>query len=71
MSRVGTSTECNVAVSNGRVLPCACSEPLYLDIYPLLAKHLTGIGRFVARLVESLARLTSVRLITTIGGARA
>lgn len=47
------------------------AEPLYLDIYPLLAKQLTGIGRFVARLVESLAQLTPLRLITTIGGKRA
>src|SRR5581483_9676353 len=49
----------------------ARSEPLYLDVYPLLAKQLTGIGRFVARLVESLARLTPLRLVTTIGGKQA
>ncbi|HLN33270.1 MAG TPA: glycosyltransferase family 1 protein [Gemmataceae bacterium] len=49
----------------------SCAAPVYVDIYPLLAKHLTGIGRFVARLVESLARLTSLRLITTIGGSQA
>jgi glycosyltransferase involved in cell wall biosynthesis len=47
------------------------AEPLYLDICPLLGKHLTGIGRFVARLVEGLARLTPLRLITTIGGKHA
>lgn len=37
-------------------------EPIYLDVRPLLDKHLTGIGRFAARLVEALAQKTAVRL---------
>jgi glycosyltransferase involved in cell wall biosynthesis len=46
-------------------------EPLYIEISPLLVKQLTGIGRFVARLIEALARLTSLRLINTIEGEQA
>jgi glycosyltransferase involved in cell wall biosynthesis len=46
-------------------------RPLYVDVYPLLVKNLTGVGRFVARLVEALARLTPLRLVTTIGGEHA
>jgi glycosyltransferase involved in cell wall biosynthesis len=46
-------------------------RPLYVDVYPLLVKDLTGVGRFVARLVEALARLTPLRLVTTIGGEHA
>src|SRR5512136_158853 len=37
---------------------------LYIDVSPLLDKQLTGIGRFTARLVEALARVTSLRLFT-------
>jgi glycosyltransferase involved in cell wall biosynthesis len=60
------------SILTARKQPAAVrTEPLYLDIYPLLARHLTGIGRFVARLVESLARLAPLRLITTIGGKQA
>lgn len=42
--------------------------PTYVEISPLLVRQLTGIGRFVARLVESLSRLTPLRLINTIQG---
>ena len=45
--------------------------PIYIEISPLLVKQLTGIGRFVARLVEALAKLTSLRLINTIEGEHA
>src|SRR5262249_49078388 len=34
----------------------------------LLAKNLTGIGRFVARLVEALSRHCSLRLINSVEG---
>jgi hypothetical protein len=40
-------------------------EPLYVEASPLLARNLTGIGRFTARLVEGLAQRASLRLITT------
>jgi glycosyltransferase involved in cell wall biosynthesis len=46
-------------------------RPLYVDVYPLLTRHLTGVGRFVARLVEALARIRPLRLVTTIGGEHA
>src|SRR5262249_46056712 len=49
----------------------ATAEPLYVEISPLLAIHLTGIGRFVARLVEALARLRPLRLVTTVSGTHA
>jgi glycosyltransferase involved in cell wall biosynthesis len=42
--------------------------PLYVEVSPLLTKNLTGIGRFAARLVEALARLRPLRLVTTIQG---
>jgi glycosyltransferase involved in cell wall biosynthesis len=42
-----------------------------VEVYPLLLKHLTGIGRFVARLVEALARVRPLRLVNTIQGAHA
>src|SRR5438477_8610341 len=47
------------------------SEPLYVEVSPLLGRHLAGIGRFAARLVEALARLTPLRLINTIQGEHA
>src|SRR5438094_1307527 len=49
----------------------AWADPLYVDAGPLLARNLTGIGRFTARLVEALARLTPLRLVNTIGGEHA
>jgi glycosyltransferase involved in cell wall biosynthesis len=45
--------------------------PIYVEVSSLLSKHLTGIGRFTARLVESLARLAPLRLINTIQGEHA
>jgi len=42
--------------------------PIYVEVSPLLTRHLTGIGRFAARLVEALARLRPLRLISTIQG---
>jgi glycosyltransferase involved in cell wall biosynthesis len=41
-------------------------EPLYVEVSTLLAPRLTGIGRFVARLVEALARQRPLRLVNTI-----
>ena len=41
--------------------------PLYIEISPLLATPLAGIGRFVARLIENLASRTSMRLVNLAG----
>jgi glycosyltransferase involved in cell wall biosynthesis len=46
----------------------SASEPLYVEVTALLVRRPTGIGRFVARLVASLARLTPLRLLTTVSG---
>jgi glycosyltransferase involved in cell wall biosynthesis len=40
-------------------------DPIYVDIGPLQEKRLAGIGRFVARLVEALARVRPLRLFTS------
>jgi glycosyltransferase involved in cell wall biosynthesis len=45
--------------------------PIYVEVSPLLTKHLTGIGRFAARLVEALARYRPLRLVNTIQGEHA
>ncbi len=45
--------------------------PLYVEVYPLLLQNLTGIGRFVARLVEALAHIRPLRLVNTIQGQHA
>jgi glycosyltransferase involved in cell wall biosynthesis len=45
--------------------------PIYVEVSSLLNRHLTGIGRFVARLLEALAPQTPLRLVTTIPRARA
>jgi glycosyltransferase involved in cell wall biosynthesis len=45
--------------------------PIYVEASSLLNKRLTGIGRFVARLLEALTRRTSVRLVTTIQAEQA
>jgi glycosyltransferase involved in cell wall biosynthesis len=42
-------------------------NPLYIEISPLLASPLAGIGRFAARLIESLSRLTPLRLVNLAG----
>jgi glycosyltransferase involved in cell wall biosynthesis len=39
-------------------------EPLYVEVGTLLGKELTGIGRFAARLLDALARLRPLRLVT-------
>src|SRR5947209_8410578 len=47
------------------------ADPLYVEVSPLLTKHLTGIGRFAARLVEALARIIPLRLFNTVQGEQA
>jgi glycosyltransferase involved in cell wall biosynthesis len=47
------------------------SDPLYVEVSPLLGRYLAGIGRFAARLVEALAHLTPLRLVNTIQGEHA
>jgi glycosyltransferase involved in cell wall biosynthesis len=46
-------------------------QPLYVEASPLLTKHMTGIGRFAARLIEALLRYHPVRLINTVLGDHA
>jgi glycosyltransferase involved in cell wall biosynthesis len=43
-------------------------EPLYVEVTALLYPHLTGIGRFVARLVEALSAIVPLRLVTAVEG---
>src|SRR5262245_3672320 len=43
------------------------AEPVYVDCGPLRERHLTGIGRFTARLIEALVRRRPVRLFSTDG----
>jgi glycosyltransferase involved in cell wall biosynthesis len=43
------------------------ADPIYVDSGPLRERHLTGIGRFVARLVEALVRRRSVCLFRADG----
>lgn len=58
--------------ANGKArTPCLGSEPLYVEVSPLLGRYLAGIGRFAARLIEALARLTPLRLVNTIQGDHA
>jgi len=45
--------------------------PLYVEVTSLLTRHLTGIGRFVARLLEALVPHTPLRLVTTMDKLRA
>jgi len=42
--------------------------PLYVEVSSLGTRQLTGIGRLTARLVEALARLTPLRLFSTLPG---
>ncbi|HLJ93935.1 MAG TPA: glycosyltransferase family 1 protein [Gemmataceae bacterium] len=42
--------------------------PIYVDVSALEEKHLTGMGRFVAHLVQALVRLTPLGLLTTAKG---
>jgi glycosyltransferase involved in cell wall biosynthesis len=41
-------------------------EPIYIEVSSLLSKKLTGIGRYVARMIEALSSVASLRLVTTI-----
>jgi glycosyltransferase involved in cell wall biosynthesis len=41
-------------------------EPIYIEVSSLLSKKLTGIGRYVARMIEALSRVAPLRLVTTI-----
>jgi glycosyltransferase involved in cell wall biosynthesis len=50
---------------------CAGGDPLYVEVSPLLGRHLAGIGRFAARLIEALGRITTLRLVNTIQGEHA
>lgn len=50
---------------------CTDGDPLYVEVSPLLGRHLAGIGRFAARLIEALARHTTLRLVNTIQGEHA
>src|SRR6516225_6732045 len=45
--------------------------PIYFEVNPFLQQKLTGVGRFVARLVDYLARRVPLRLVTTIHPERA
>jgi glycosyltransferase involved in cell wall biosynthesis len=40
--------------------------PIYIEVSSLLSKKLTGIGRYVARMIEALSRVAPLRLVTTI-----
>src|SRR5436190_17166403 len=40
--------------------------PIYIEACPLMPRRLTGIGRFVVRFVEALARRAPLRLLTAI-----
>ncbi len=40
--------------------------PLYFEVSPLLSKHLTGIARLAARLLEALSRRTDLRLVSCV-----
>jgi glycosyltransferase involved in cell wall biosynthesis len=46
-------------------------RPIYLEVNPFLQQGMTGVGRFVARLVEQLVRHVPLRLVTTIKRERA
>jgi glycosyltransferase involved in cell wall biosynthesis len=43
------------------------ADPLYVEVSCLLEKHLTGIGRFAARLIDALAQVAPLCLFTTGG----
>ncbi len=57
--------------AQGEIDAARSELPIYVEASVLLTPHLTGIGRFAARLVEALARLRPVRLINTIQGEHA
>src|SRR5437867_274301 len=41
----------------------SADSPIYIEISPLLASPLAGIGRFVARLIEALSRLKPLHVV--------
>src|SRR2546421_6287663 len=45
--------------------------PLYVEASALLDRRLTGIGRFVARLIHALVQLRPIRLVTTVSAETA
>jgi glycosyltransferase involved in cell wall biosynthesis len=42
--------------------------PVYVEVSALMGRHVTGIGRWVALLIEALLRIGPVRLIRTVHG---
>lgn len=60
-----------ITAAEARRCPGPGGDPLYVEVSPLLGRYLAGIGRFAARLIEALARLTPLRLVTTIQGEHA
>src|SRR5207244_6047313 len=67
----GPLTDTMITAEGKHVYPCSGCDPLYVEVSPLLGRHLAGIGRFAARLIEALARLTPLRLVNTIQGEHA
>jgi glycosyltransferase involved in cell wall biosynthesis len=51
--------------------PTADGLPIYVEASPLLTRHLTGVGRFAARVVEALCQRREVRLVNTVQGDHA
>ncbi len=45
------------------------NAPIYIDVTSLFDRNLTGIGRYVARMVDQVARKTPVRLLTSLSAA--
>jgi glycosyltransferase involved in cell wall biosynthesis len=39
------------------------ADPIFVEVTNLMGGHITGIGRFAARVVEALAKVASVRLV--------
>src|SRR5581483_5388905 len=46
-------------------------DPIFVEVGALATKHLTGIGRHVARLIRGLAQVAPLRLVSTMTGAQA
>jgi glycosyltransferase involved in cell wall biosynthesis len=42
------------------------TEPVYVEASSLLSRNLTGIGRYVARMIEAMSRMAPLRLVTTV-----
>lgn len=52
-----------ITVAKGALEFMTPDNPIYLEISPLLASPLAGIGRFVARLIEALSRLKALHVV--------